>query len=177
MLTNSRTSIDVSKLSELKQDSRAKSRYSHLTLTDSLRNPLVVLCIDNTSQEIMYIKKTNQGVQIMLESISNIVRQNILWKILGIKLDKCEKRYIIIYKHSVIGKIECNLLNSSYDLICKKKYKWIVKDIHATPKIPVNNPPITDVLDCMCITQDDQNKFVNFAELMQTEDLDERHSS
>jgi hypothetical protein len=149
--------------------------YSFLTLNDTLQNQLVTICVLNSNCEILQVKKKNNNVNIIVECISNQVKQNILWKILGFKMDKCEKRYIIMYKRILVGKIEINMLSNTFVLVAKKTYNWSVKNIHQPPKTHLTeSTSMTDVLDCLCIAQNDaSNENYDLKEFLK---IGERHS-
>jgi hypothetical protein len=90
-------------------------------------------------------------------------------------MDKCEKRYIIMYKRIVVGKIEINMLSNTFVLVAKKSYKWSIKNIHQSQKKTHNTEDVymTDVLDCLCITKDDVVSDVDLQEFLK---IEERHS-
>lgn len=139
-----------------------------LTLDSILHEALVTIHLvkENGNLEILNIQKQRMDVKIVCETICDEVKKHMLWRQMGIRFDKCEKRFVIMYKNKIAGSIMINYLDQTFEPTTKRSFSWVVKSIHS--KNTIDNVPITylNMMDALCIPHSDIMNSMELEEVM-----------
>lgn len=113
-----------------------KNQSLHVVLNDFAYHQLVIFNIKNND---MIDYDNDKSVHVIKDDQHDQNEVHKLEYILGMKLDTCEKMYVVVYNDCVIGKICFNKVTNTLRLMCKDSYAWKINVCPVVSQSPCAN--------------------------------------